>query len=171
MPSRGLVAYAHFGQVCDSHPIPVHTLARLPPTVVGGMTAKGGLRTLNQACYRAFPGSAMCVQNFDDSRSPAIRITYRISLRSSSLWEPRHPSLKVVCTLLMYDMGHDPILPAEPDGWTHAPFSFQVISIICFVWKEEGKAHCASSSSLWFLAGRDQLEDQSISVARVIVLT
>ena len=38
----------------------------------------------------------MCVQNFDDSRGPAIRITYRISLRSSSLWEPRHPSLKVV---------------------------------------------------------------------------
>ncbi len=38
----------------------------------------------------------MCVQNLDDSRGPAIRITYRISLRSSSLWEPRHPSLKVV---------------------------------------------------------------------------
>ena len=42
--------------------------------------------------------SAMCVQNFDDSRSLAIRITYRISLRSSSLWEPRHPLLKVVFT-------------------------------------------------------------------------
>ena len=38
----------------------------------------------------------MCVQNFNDSRSFAIRITYRISLRSSSLWEPRHPLLKVV---------------------------------------------------------------------------
>lgn len=38
----------------------------------------------------------MCVQNFDDSREIAIRITYRISLRSSSLWEPRHPLLKVV---------------------------------------------------------------------------
>ena len=38
----------------------------------------------------------MCVQNFDDSRGPAIRITYRISLRSSSLWDPRHPLLKVV---------------------------------------------------------------------------
>ena len=38
----------------------------------------------------------MCVQNLDDSRGLAIRITYRISLRSSSLWEPRHPSLKVV---------------------------------------------------------------------------
>ena len=39
----------------------------------------------------------MCVQNLDDSRGLAIRITYRISLRSSSLWEPRHPLLKVVC--------------------------------------------------------------------------
>ena len=38
----------------------------------------------------------MCVQNLDDSRGLAIRITYRISLRSSSLWEPRHPLLKVV---------------------------------------------------------------------------
>ena len=38
----------------------------------------------------------MCVQRFDDSRRYAIRITYRISLRSSSLWEPRHPLLKVV---------------------------------------------------------------------------
>ncbi|KAL7533020.1 hypothetical protein ACHAXR_012613 [Thalassiosira sp. AJA248-18] len=41
----------------------------------------------------------MCVQNFDDSRGPAIRITYRISLRSSSLWDPRHPLLKVVIDL------------------------------------------------------------------------
>ena len=38
----------------------------------------------------------MCVQNFDDSRGFAIRMTYRISLRSSSLWEPRHPLLTVV---------------------------------------------------------------------------
>ena len=43
-----------------------------------------------------FPRSAMCVQSLDDSRGFAIRITYRISLRSSSLWEPRHPSLKLV---------------------------------------------------------------------------
>ena len=38
----------------------------------------------------------MCIQNFDDSRGFAIRKTYRISLRSSSLWEPRHPLLKGV---------------------------------------------------------------------------
>ncbi|OXV05061.1 hypothetical protein Egran_07171, partial [Elaphomyces granulatus] len=40
------------------------------------------------------PGGAMCVQRFDDSRNSAIRITYRISLRSSSMPEPRDPLLK-----------------------------------------------------------------------------
>ena len=38
----------------------------------------------------------MCVQRFDDSRCLAIHITYRVSLRSSSLREPRHPLLKVI---------------------------------------------------------------------------
>jgi hypothetical protein len=44
----------------------------------------------------------MCVQKFDDSLGFAIRPTYRISLRPSSLWEPRHPLLKVVCYALVY---------------------------------------------------------------------
>lgn len=39
---------------------------------------------------------AMCVQNFNDSLSCAIRITYRSSQRSSSIHEPRDPPLKVV---------------------------------------------------------------------------
>ena len=52
--------------------------------------------TLRQACSQEIPGSAMCVQNLDDSRGVAIRITYRISLRSSSLQEPRYPLLEVV---------------------------------------------------------------------------
>ena len=51
--------------------------------------------TLKQACSR-INESATCVQRFDDSLNSAIRTTYRISLRSSSLWEPRHPLLKVV---------------------------------------------------------------------------
>ncbi len=38
----------------------------------------------------------MCVQRFDDSLNSAIHITYRISLRSSSLPEPRDPLLKVL---------------------------------------------------------------------------
>ena len=42
------------------------------------------------------PKSAICVQKLDDSLNSAIRITYRISLRSSSLREPRYPLLRVV---------------------------------------------------------------------------
>jgi hypothetical protein len=42
------------------------------------------------------PRSARCVQRFDDSLNSAIHITYRISLRSSSMREPRDPLLKVV---------------------------------------------------------------------------
>ena len=53
----------------------------------------GDKQTLQQTYFRR---SASCVQSFDDSLDIAIRITYRISLRSSSLWEPRHPLLKVL---------------------------------------------------------------------------
>ena len=42
------------------------------------------------------PRGAMCVQRFDVSLSSAIHTTYRISLRSSSMPEPRDPLLKVV---------------------------------------------------------------------------
>ena len=60
------------------------------------MDTTKNLPTLRQACFQEKPGSAICVQSLDDSRGFAIRITYRISLRSSSMWQPRHPSLKVV---------------------------------------------------------------------------
>lgn len=46
------------------------------------------------------PEGAMCVQRFDDSLNSAIHITYRISLRSSSMPEPRDPLLKVLFNLL-----------------------------------------------------------------------
>ncbi|EKX47205.1 hypothetical protein GUITHDRAFT_69855, partial [Guillardia theta CCMP2712] len=39
--------------------------------------------------------SAMCVQSLDDSLSPAIHTTYRISLRSSSFARTRYPLLRV----------------------------------------------------------------------------
>ncbi len=42
------------------------------------------------------PGGAMCVQRLDDSLKSAIHTSYRISLRSSSMPEPRDPLLKVV---------------------------------------------------------------------------
>jgi hypothetical protein len=60
---------------------------------------RGGARLepiLREACSQVYPESAICVQRFDDSLNSAIRITYRISLRSSSLREPRYPLLRVV---------------------------------------------------------------------------
>ena len=56
---------------------------------------------LKEACSQGYPMSAICVQRFDDSLSSAIRITYRISLRSSSLREPRYPLLRVVLSFVI----------------------------------------------------------------------
>ena len=42
----------------------------------------------------------MCVQRFDDSLNSAIHTTYRISLRSSSMREPRDPLLKVLTNVI-----------------------------------------------------------------------
>ena len=71
----------------------------------GGVTktassVEWSLQALKQACSQEYPESAMCVQSLDDSLDSAIRITYRISLRSSSLREPRHPPLKVFLEVL-----------------------------------------------------------------------
>ena len=52
--------------------------------------------TLKKACFRGYPKSTICVQVSVGSRNPAIHNAYRTSLRPSSLFEPRHPSLKVV---------------------------------------------------------------------------
>jgi hypothetical protein len=46
--------------------------------------------TLKEAYSVPKHTSAICVQSFDDSLNSAIHITYRISLRSSSLREPRY---------------------------------------------------------------------------------
>ena len=52
--------------------------------------------TLKEACSVPKHTSAMCVQSFDDSLNSAIHTTYRISLRSSSLREPRYPLSRVL---------------------------------------------------------------------------
>ena len=52
---------------------------------------------------RLLPG-AMCVQRFDDSLNSAIHITYRISLRSSSMPEPRDPLLKVLTCFFVFQI-------------------------------------------------------------------
>jgi hypothetical protein len=65
---------------------------------------KQSLRGLNDArtgMPHGIPRGAMCVQRFDDSLNSAIHTTYRISLRSSSMPEPRDPLLKVVNDLVV----------------------------------------------------------------------
>ena len=80
----------------DNHPPPHGCLqpTRLPP--IDELTWL--VPFLKQTCSWS-PMSAICVQNFDDSLSPAIHTRYRISLRSSSLREPRYPLLRVVLDL------------------------------------------------------------------------
>jgi hypothetical protein len=55
-----------------------------------------GVNDARTGMPHGIPRGAMCVQRFDDSLNSAIHTTYRISLRSSSMPEPRDPLLKVV---------------------------------------------------------------------------
>jgi hypothetical protein len=57
---------------------------------------RDGETILREVWSQDYPETATCVQRFDDSLNSAIRITYRISLRSSSLREPRYPLPRVV---------------------------------------------------------------------------
>jgi hypothetical protein len=80
----------------------------VPPLPFGPVPPGGGGRRPNtQAVLEGsndartgmppgIPGGAMCVQRLDDSLNSAIHISYRISLRSSSMPEPRDPLLKVL---------------------------------------------------------------------------
>src|SRR5690349_1239055 len=74
-----------------------------PPGAGGrGPNTQAGLEGSNDArtgMPPGIPGGAMCVQRLDDSLNSAIHISYRISLRSSSMPEPRDPLLKVLTYL------------------------------------------------------------------------
>ena len=74
-------------------------LGQNPPTIVTKPEGGGGFYDARTGMPPGIPGGAMCVQRFDDSLNSAIHITYRISLRSSSLPEPRDPLLKVLFNL------------------------------------------------------------------------
>ena len=76
---------------CLSGPSP-QTGGRRPNTQAG-LEGSNDART---GMPPGIPGGAMCVQRLDDSLNSAIHISYRISLRSSSMPEPRDPLLKVL---------------------------------------------------------------------------
>ena len=71
--------------------------AQQPTRYADEAAPRGVEAPLEDTCSQEELASAICVQRFDDSLNSAIRTTYRISLRSSSLREPRYPSTGVVC--------------------------------------------------------------------------
>ena len=76
------------------------TLRRVPRVETGTNTQHQavleGTNDARTGMPHGIPRGAMCVQRFDDSLNSAIHTTFRISLRSSSMPEPRDPLLKVV---------------------------------------------------------------------------
>lgn len=60
-----------------------------------GLIVLGGLKDTETDVLLGSPSSAICVQKSDGSLKSAIHNAYRISLRPSSMREPRHPLLKV----------------------------------------------------------------------------
>ena len=92
--SEGPGAYAFRASLVSQAATPI--LPR-PPHYGLSATAWGGrIRGTQTGMLHGIPWSARCVQRFDDSRNSAIHITYRVSLRSSSMGEPRDPLSKVV---------------------------------------------------------------------------
>ena len=94
-PAPGAHAPHSPASASDAQPNPRQ---RPPPAAPPrGGRHRGGVGTpLEGTYFQAKLGNAMCVQSLDDSLNSAIHITYRISLRSSSLCEPRYPPLKDV---------------------------------------------------------------------------
>ena len=91
-----------FGDENLSHPLTLQRLrhlrrARGNAQVQSRETPRiEGLHDTQTGMPSGIPEGARCVQRFDDSLNSAIHITYRISLRSSSMREPRDPLLKVL---------------------------------------------------------------------------
>ena len=71
-------------------------------TPAGHLSVDGLLTPMRQACPRYDPSGATCVQRLDGSRDSAIHTTYRISLRSSSMQEPRYPLPGVISFFLLW---------------------------------------------------------------------
>ena len=79
------------GRPSPPHPPSVRRVGGGGGGLAWGSCGRSGRHALGRAA------GASCVQRLDDSRNSAIHTTYRISLRSSSLQEPRYPLLRVVC--------------------------------------------------------------------------
>jgi hypothetical protein len=74
-------------------------LSPLARWALGGSGGSEGRNDARTGMAAGLPAAARCVQRFDGSLNSAIHTTYRISLRSSSMPEPRDPLPKVFTRL------------------------------------------------------------------------
>jgi hypothetical protein len=96
-------------------PPPRTTSPPPPPPQANPRMGGGGVGSSGDAQADMPSGQASgapCVQKLEDSRNSAIHTPDRISLRSSSLREPRYPLLRVVCYSSRF---------ASPAGGARAP--------------------------------------------------
>ena len=94
----GTLKHLHFNRPMKIHGNVRSTLGARPwpSKLIVVKTRVRGYTDAEADILLAEAASAICVQKFDGSRNSAIHTTYRISLRSSSLREPRYPLLRVV---------------------------------------------------------------------------
>ena len=103
-----IAAGSHLGRPHTvAHGGPVSAPSR-PPARGGGRGRRDARRPGRRALGLTASG-ATCVQRLDGSRDSAIHTKYRISLRSSSMREPRYPLPRVVLTFR-----RRPLLPRTP---------------------------------------------------------
>src|ERR1700760_2860052 len=75
--------------------------------------------TLEQVCPSEYQRAQCAFKDSMTHWNSAIRITYRISLRSSSMPEPRDPLLKVLLMILRFYSDNDTIHYKELSGLGH----------------------------------------------------
>ncbi|KAA8529312.1 hypothetical protein F0562_033889 [Nyssa sinensis] len=98
---------------------------RLPRLVVEARGGGNAMRDAQADCaFGLMASGPTCIQRLDGSRDSAIHNKYRISLRSSSMREPRYPLLRVVLFLLKTLLP-----PAHPTIRVSASPSFVVSSL------------------------------------------
>ncbi|KAL2223866.1 UNVERIFIED_CONTAM: Protein TAR1, partial [Sesamum indicum] len=115
--------------------------ANVRPHATGG----GATRcvTPRQTCPGLMASGATCVQRLDGSRDSAIHTKYRISLRSSSMREPRYPLPRVVLTF-----ERRPLRPCTPR--TGPPCGGRFVR---FPWRVRAGGSLARTSSAFARAG------------------
>ena len=114
---KGCVRLIHFSGVGPPPARGGRPRSPAPQILVRGLScdARAGMP-------QGMPWGAMCVQRFDDSLNSAIHITYRISLRSSSMPEPRDPLLKVLTYFIVLQRtGFRRVYGVLSAGWTEVP--------------------------------------------------